>query len=140
MATDPQNTNVRFALQKIGRLSGFTKEEIEQVLPPSIDEMNADSENEKLDKGELVDVQVYDDDFIHFEVHNKAADTPAKYAHIEAHKKAMMLKRVKPEFNLANNRPDNPTDATKAPGVSFAPMGNAGQATGGRPMPVMSGQ
>lgn len=119
MATDPQNANVRFALRKIGRLSGFTKEEVEQVLPPSIDEMNAETENEELNNENLVGVQVYDDDFVHMEIHNKAADTKAKYAHIEAHKRAMMLKRVKPEFDMAKNRPENPAEAPAAPGVSF---------------------
>ena len=140
IATDPQNSNTRFALRKIGRLSGFTKEEVEQVLPPSIDEMNSDSENEKLNDGQLVEVQVYDDDFVHMEMHNKAKDSPEKYAHIEAHKKAMMLKRVKPEFDMAKNRPDNPTgaDNVKAPGVDFAKMGAGAGAPAGRSMPVMS--
>ncbi len=134
MATDPQNANVRFALRKIGRLSGFTKEEVEQVLPPSVDEMNADTENEKLDKETIVMVQIYDDDFVHMEVHNKAADTAQKFAHIEAHKKAMMLKRVNPMFNLARNRPENPqeTEAVKAPGIDFMPPTPAG----GRALPV----
>lgn len=121
VSIDPQNSNVRFALRKIGRLSGFTKEEVEQVLPPSIDEMNANAENETLDKNEIALVQVYDDDFVHMEVHNKASDTPAKTAHINAHKKAMMLKRVKPEFDMANNRPENPEQVvpSKPEGVQF---------------------
>lgn len=134
MATDPQNANVHFALEKIGRLSGMTKEEVEQVLPPTVDEMNADTENDKLDTGELVDVQVYDDDFIHMEVHNKAADTPAKIAHINAHKKSMMLKRVKPEFDMANNRPDTPNVAPDSAGVSF----QSTNPNGARTMPTMS--
>jgi hypothetical protein len=140
IATDPENSNVRFALRKIGRLSGFDKEEVEQVLPPSIDEMNADTENEKLDDGKLVEVQIYDDDFVHMEMHNKAADSPEKTAHINAHKKAMMLKRVKPEFDMSKQRPDNPTEAPKAPGVSFEPVGGGARAAGGRPVPVMKAQ
>jgi len=138
IAIDPENSNVRFGLRKIGRLSGFDKEEIEQVLPPSVDEMNSEGENEKLDKGKLVDVQIYDDDFVHIEMHNKAADTPHKYAHIEAHKRAMMLKRVRPELDIGKQRPDNPTEATKAPGVNFQPVGGIGQPAGGRPMPEMT--
>jgi hypothetical protein len=137
MATDPQNANVRFALRKIGRLSGFTKEEVEQVLPPSIDEMNADQENEKLDKSEIAQVQIYDDDFVHMEVHNKSADTPAKYAHINAHKKAMMLKRVNPQMDMARNRPENPTEAPNAPGVNFVSPGGS---AGGRSMPMNNNQ
>lgn len=137
LAIDPQNANVRFGLRKIGRLSGFSKEEVDQVLPPSIDEMNAEDENVKLDSDKIAEVQVYDDDFVHMEIHNKAADTPAKYAHIQAHKRAMMLKRVKPEFNIANNRPENPEEAPTAPGVSFASMGGqVGAPAGGRAMPI----
>ena len=137
MATDPQNANVRFALRKIGRLSGLTKEEVEQVLPPSVDEMTADEENEMLSQNKKVEVQVYDDDFVHMEVHNKSADTEWKQAHIKAHKRAMMLKRVRPEFDMARNRPDNPeqAEATKAPGVEFMPQGNNSNV---RQMPTMS--
>ncbi len=136
IATDPENSNVRFALRKIGRLSGFDKEEVEQVLPPSVDEMNADIENEKLDSGEQVNVQIYDDDFVHMEMHNKAADTPQKLAHIGAHRKAMMLKRVKPEFDMARNRPENPAEAPASPGISFQPSGGSAMPAGGRVMPV----
>jgi hypothetical protein len=124
VATDPQNSNIRFALRKIGRLSGFSKDEVEQILPPNVDEMTAETENLKLDAGTRVDVQVYDDDFIHMEIHNRAADTPAKYAHIEAHKKAMMLKRVRPELDMAKNRPQNPEEAAQGVGSSLPIMNN----------------
>ena len=133
LTTDPQNSNVRFALRKIGRLSGFTKEEVEQVLPPNVDELNAETENDKLNEGNLVDVQIYDDDFIHMEIHNKAADNPQKYAHIEAHKKAMMLKRVNPQFDLDRNRPETPeVEPTEAAGVNFVNPGGSAQPAGSR--------
>lgn len=118
MATDPQNANVRFALEKIGRLSGFTKEEIEMVLPPTVDERNAEAENDLLEGGNIVPVQVYDDDFIHLEVHNKASDTPAKTAHLKAHERALMLKRVKPEFDMSRNGPEQPVEEANMP-VNF---------------------
>jgi len=135
MATDPQSANVRFALEKIGRLSGFTKEEVEMVLPPTVDERNAETENEKLDEGELVPVQVYDDDFIHLEVHNKASDTPQKTAHLKAHERAMMLKRVKPELDMARNRPDEPVDKANMPAEFASTNAPAGA---GRSMPTMN--
>jgi hypothetical protein len=118
-ALDPQNSNIRFALRKIGRLSGFDKEDIEQVLPPTVDELTAYDENEKLDKGKKVDVQVLDDDFIHMTVHNKASDSPFKTAHINAHRSSMMLKRARPEFDMSRNRPENPEEAPDSPGVQF---------------------
>lgn len=133
LATDPQNSNIRFALRKIGRLSGFRKEEVEQILPLNIDEMTAETENEKLDKGEIVMAQIYDDDFIHMEMHNKAVDTPQKYAHIEAHKKAMMMKRVKPELDLARgNRPETPEGVKDQP-VEFMRGGSNVPTTGSIP-------
>ena len=119
MATDPQNSNVRFALRKIGCLSGFSKEDVEQVLPPTVDELTAEDENVKLDGEQRIDVNVYDDDFIHMTVHNRAADNPYKFAHIEAHKKAMMLKRVNPAMDMARNRPQIPEEAGGTAPVKF---------------------
>jgi hypothetical protein len=131
MAIDPQNSNARPALRKIGRLSGFRKDDVDQVLPPTVDEMTAEEENEQLDADQLVKVNVFDDDFIHIEVHNKAADTSYKKAHIKAHKSAMMLKRVKPEFNIAaQNRPQAPGEQTAEP-VKF--MNNTPTAAPGMP-------
>lgn len=107
MATDPSNANLRLALRHIGELSGMKKDQIERVLPPSYDEMEAEEENEMLNRNEKVTVDVTDDDFIHMEMHNKAADTPAKYAHIRAHRRAMMIKRRNPELDMTN-RPKAP--------------------------------
>ena len=73
----------------------------------------------KLDGEQRVDVNVYDDDFIHMTVHNRAADNPYKFAHIEAHKKAMMLKRVNPAMDMARNRPQIPEEAGGTAPVKF---------------------
>ena len=128
MATDPQNANTRLALREIGILSGFDKEEIYRVLPPNYDEMEAEDENEQLSKNQKVEVDISDDDFIHIELHNKAADTNAKYAHIRAHRRAMMVKRMNPELNVGTGRTEvpvpeanfagqEPQAASRVPGV-----------------------
>jgi hypothetical protein len=141
LVADPQNSNIRFALRKIGRLSGFLKDEVEQILPPTVDETNAEEENNKLDKNQMVQVQVYDDDFVHTEVHNKASDTPHKTAHIAAHRKAMMLKRIRPEFDPKQQQQaaqgGTPTPGT--PGAAPTPQNpfvQPGSQSGGV-MPVM---
>ncbi len=134
IAVDPQNSMIRSGLRQIGRLSGFSREEINQVLPPTIDELKAEKENESLSEGRIAQVDVTDDDFVHMEVHNKAADTPAKAAHIEAHKRAMTLKRVKPQFDMAGNRPENPAAPMPSPMPNFMPAG-APSSPGARPMP-----
>lgn len=108
IAQDP-NANLRYALKKMGKLSGLKKDEIDQILPPVIDELIADDENKKLEKNEIVMVQATDDHVIHMEIHNKLSDTPAKYAHIEAHKQAMILKKTNPELFPQVPSAANPT-------------------------------
>ncbi|EKE25618.1 MAG: hypothetical protein ACD_5C00095G0002 [uncultured bacterium] len=98
LAVAGQEANLRFALKRLGKLSGMTKDEIDRVLPPTYDEMESEDENEKLSNGEIVEVNPMDDDMIHLETHNKAADTPEKYAHQKAHKLAMLLKKERPEL------------------------------------------
>ena len=98
LAVAGQEANLRFALKRLGKLSGMTKDEVDRVLPPTYDEMESEEENEKLSNDEIVEVNPMDDDMIHMETHNKASDTPGKYAHIKAHKKAMLLKKERPEL------------------------------------------
>lgn len=134
MATDPQNANLRLALRRIGDLSGMKKDQVERILPPSYDEMHGEEENEQLSNNQKVMVDISDDDFIHIEMHNKAADTPAKYAHIRAHRKAMMLKRKNPELDT-NNRPKEGIDAANV----GAPIATPGAGTpAGIPAPQTS--
>lgn len=94
---DP-NANKRFALRKLGRLHGFKKDVIDLLLPKVVDEWQAEKENLSLNKNEFTPVNVNDDDMIHLEIHGKAADTPAAYAHIETHKEKMRLRKQNPEM------------------------------------------
>ena len=106
VSTDPKNSNIRFGIRREGELSGLTKEEVLQIIPESIDEMNAESENKKLDNGKLVEVQIYDDDFVHMQIHNKAAETNGKKAHILAHRKALILKKMNPQLGAPETTPE----------------------------------
>lgn len=108
IALDP-NANLRFALKYLGRLSGIKKDVINQMLPPTIDELDAEDENEQLEANKIVEVLPTDDHVIHMEIHNKLSDTPAKYAHINAHKKAMLLKKMRPELFPKTPSVANPT-------------------------------
>jgi hypothetical protein len=92
------DANVRFALKRLGKLSGLMKDEIDRMLPPTVDELAAEDENEALSSGKGVEVEPTDDDMTHVEMHNKAADTPEKYAHIKAHRRNMLLKKTRPEL------------------------------------------
>ena len=68
------------------------------IFPKTIDEMHAEDENLQIEDNILPKVNPMDDDIIHLEIHNKGADTPAKYAHIEAHKAMMLFKKENPQM------------------------------------------
>lgn len=94
----PDKANVRFMLKHLGKLSGLSKDEIDRVLPPTYDELEAEDENNELNAGKMVEVEPTDDDMIHMEMHNKAKDGAQKYAHMNAHKRNMLLKKERPEL------------------------------------------
>ncbi len=101
------NANMRGFAKDAGRLM-FNKAQVDKYLPPTIDEMKAENENELLNENKLsgivngikmkVEVDPTDDHAVHLEIHGKSADTKAKFAHIEAHKRAMMIQRNNPEL------------------------------------------
>lgn len=93
--TDP-NANRRFFLRKLGRLNGFSKDDLMLLLPPTSEELRARDENIELNKNKKVFVNPQDDHMAHLEEHEKAAETQAKLAHITAHKLAMTIKRNQP--------------------------------------------
>lgn len=97
LMNDP-NANIRYYEKKMGRLSGLDKGELERLLPPTVEELNAEKENEELSKNKLMPVNPNDDDVVHMEVHNKASETNAKKAHLEGHRYNMTVKRDQPEL------------------------------------------
>lgn len=98
ISVDP-NANVRYAFKKSARLRGLKQDEIDRLLPPTVDELIAREENEKLDANEAVEVNVVDDHQIHLEAHVNAKDTDALRAHIKAHRDAMMVRRENPALD-----------------------------------------
>lgn len=123
------NANLLFALRYMGKLSGLKKDIVERLLPPTIEEMRAEEENELLRNNEKVEVLPTDDHQTHMEIHNKMEDTPAKYAHINAHKRAMMLKQARPDLfpqapaqenaGVADEKVQNAPTATPAAADGF---------------------
>jgi len=95
--SDP-TTNRRYGLKKLGELSGMTKEQVDRLLPPTIDERIAEEQNVLLSQNQIVPVLPEDDHNVHLEIHSKAKDTDATFAHIETHKKALSIKKTNPEL------------------------------------------
>lgn len=97
IAVQEPSTNRKFVLRRMGKILGMDKMTMGLMFPPTIDEMRSDDENQKINDNKLPDVHALDDDSVHIEIHNKAADTAAKLAHIEAHKNMMLYKKEHPE-------------------------------------------
>ncbi len=135
IAQDP-NSNLRYALKYLGKLSGLKKDVISQMMPPVVDELIAEEENQLLEKNDMVVVQLTDDHIIHMEIHNKLSDTPAKYAHIQAHKRAMILQKVQPDLFPSAPSAANPTGGA---GVGEDGLPRPVQPNGGQPL-VTGGQ
>lgn len=93
---DP-TANRRYALKRLARLNDWKKDEIDRLLPPTSEELQAEKENEELNKNKRMRVKPTDNHITHLEIHNKAADTPATYAHVQTHIEAMRLQRENPE-------------------------------------------
>lgn len=97
VAQDP-TANIRYGLKELGKLSGLTKDQIDRLLPPTVDERIAESQNEMLNQNKTVPVLPEDDHNVHLEIHMKARDTEATFAHIETHIKALSIKKTNPEL------------------------------------------
>jgi hypothetical protein len=121
---DP-TANRRYAMRKLGKLYGMKKDELDRLLPPTIDERIAEDENEQLNDNKFVGVLREDDHNVHLEMHSKAKDTPQAKAHIETHKKALMIKKTNPEFFPADPTATNFQDGqAPAGGAAISPLAN----------------
>lgn len=93
-----QGANLQFALKRLGKLQGLKQDEINRILAPNVDEMDAEEENQELNENKKVEVDPMEDDVVHIDVHGKAKDTEQKEKHIEAHRRNMLLKKQNPEL------------------------------------------
>ncbi len=129
--------SIRTFAKKAGRLL-FRKAEVDALLPQTVDEMKAEAENELINENKLqgtvnglpmkVEVDPTDDHATHMEIHGKSADTKAKFAHIEAHKRALMLQRMMPEL-FPPQPQQQPGPTPPLPPLAGIPGGQ----TGGQP-------
>jgi len=98
LALQDVSANRRWGLKKLGKLNGLEKDEIDRLFPPSIDEREAEDENDLLNEDKPTQVLREQNHLVHLEIHSKTNDTNASRAHINTHKRALMIKREKPEL------------------------------------------
>ena len=135
MLAADQNANLRFALRHMGKLTGLKTDVVDRLLPPTIEEMRAEEENDILRDGQKVQVLPTDDHQTHIEIHNKMEDTPEKFAHMNAHKRAMMLMRVRPELFPQQPQQGGTVEREEVP-ESNLPQPTGETAGNGRVLPI----
>jgi len=67
------------------RLSGRNKEEIDMLIPPTPDELDAENENKILAMDKVVEIEDTDDHMSHITIHRRNENTNQTQRHIEAH-------------------------------------------------------
>lgn len=89
----------RYYKRKLLQLSEFDKDEVDQVLPPTFDELRAQEENKLLEKGKLPEIEPYDDHYTHIIVHNTVpmneTTKAVVIAHLQVHKDAFLKEKQK---------------------------------------------
>jgi len=98
IAIQDPSTNRRYMYKKMAKLRGMTKEEIQMLFPPTVDEEQAERENQMLNEGDLPDIDPRDDHRVHIEIHSKANQTPEARAHIKTHEDLALDVRNNPEL------------------------------------------
>jgi len=126
MAFQEQNTNRRYGLRLLGKLFGMEKAQLDRLYPPTIDEREAEQENELLNNNKLAPVTREQNHEVHLLEHMKAADTLASRVHVKAHQEALMMKRSKPELFPEDQQdlpfgPQDPQSGGTAPRPAIAP-------------------
>lgn len=98
LATNDPTAQIRSAMRHYGKLIGMKTDLVEQIYPPTVDELRAEDENQFINEGKKAIVLPEDDHYLHLQIHNKLPDSPEKTAHINAHKKALVLQKVRPDL------------------------------------------
>ena len=109
---------------------GMQAQTIDLIVPSSIDEIKARTENELLDQNKFTPVSPSDDDEAHMYEHRMAKNTPAKWAHYfihERHRAIKLQKKQQQEEQEAHDEGggDGQGDAGGAPGGSAMQGNNA---------------
>lgn len=87
------DANRRFADKELARLNGMKLQQIKMLFPATLDEMEAEMENELLEDGKQARVEIQQDHQTHLIIHMKLEESELRDKHIETHKRAMYLYR-----------------------------------------------
>jgi len=129
------DVNRRYADKELAKLNGLKTQQIRILFPNTLDEMEAEMENEMLNENKQARVEIQQDHNIHIINHMRVNPSKVRDAHIEMHKKALYLLRKnqdilgpmmqKPQIELPGaTAPQSPAEATMEPKPSIAGKAN----------------
>jgi len=129
------DVNRRYADKELAKLNGLKTQQIRILFPNTLDEMEAEMENEMLNENKQARVEIQQDHNIHIINHMRVNPSKVRDAHIEMHKKALYLLRKnqdilgpmmqKPQIELPGaTAPQSPAEATMEPEPSIAGKAN----------------
>ena len=84
-------------------LISMDKDEIDNILPPTRDEVIAKEQNDMMDRGEIPPFLENDNHRVHIRVHKEAKDSKIKDNHIMLHIKALKMEQINPALNPDQN-------------------------------------
>jgi len=125
MAVADPTAQIRSGLRHYGKLIGMKTDLVEQMFPPTIDELRAEEENALINEGKKAIVLPQDDHYGHMQIHNKLPDSPVKTAHINAHKRALILQKLQPELMPQQGQPTQGLPDGNLPQPTREGTGNA---------------
>ncbi len=127
--------NIRYAIQEMGRMSGFSKGKIDQLMPPTYDEMSAETENQMMNEGNKPRVLLTDQHLNHIAIHSKSKNEALRDEHIATHRMAIRIIHEYPEMfdpNLIGEGGAQPVGAPGAPPPTGEEQMAPGNQGGGR--------
>lgn len=131
VAADPaSNADKIYLYRKLGRQI-LPKDEVERIIPLTIDEYQALEENKKLNDEELPKVTIEQNHEVHLRVHASADDNPYTRRHIQIHIFMLMQKRQFP-----GSFPNLDPQAVQNAQLQNAQPGTGGGAPAPSPTPI----
>lgn len=118
--TDPE-ADKRAGIKHGMYLAGLDSEEIDNVLPPTRDEVIAREQNDMMDRGEVPPFLENDNHQVHLREHKKARDGKIKDNHMIAHMKGLKLEQINPALNPDQNEMGM-SEGQVAPAQGSSPM------------------
>lgn len=113
------NSDKTYIYRKMGKLI-MPKNEVERMIPLSIDEYQALEENKSLNDNKMPRVTIEQNHQVHLRVHDSADDTPATKRHIQIHMHMLMQKRQNPTAfpPMPGEQPTGATTPSQTPQVT----------------------